>query len=467
MKLNLSEKTNKISSSFKRFKNNQTAKKIRITYQILWNLALIFMILIILGIGFAGGLGAGYFASLVRDEPVRSYESMKKEIYNYEETSELYFANEVYLGKLYTDLEREEVKLPDVSEDLINAVVSTEDEYFYQHDGVVPKAIMRALFQEVTNASVQSGGSTLTQQLIKNQILTNEVSFERKAKEILLALRLENFFEKEEILEAYLNVSTFGRNSSGRNIAGVQSAAKGIFGVNVSELTLPQSAFIAGLPQSPFGYTPYTNKGEIKQNLEPGITRMKTVLKRMYNGEKINKQQYEEAIAYDITKDFITVHENPIENYPWVTIEIEKRATEVLSVILAEKDGFSVEDLESNETLNEKYMMLADRDIRQNGYKIHSTINKDIYDRFNEVVENFQYYGRDKTKTITDPDTGETKTVTDPVETGAILIENKTGKIISFVGGRDYKRETTQSCYNGSTIKRFNHETTARLRTSL
>ena len=71
---------------------------------------------------------------------------------------------------------------------------ATEDEYFYQHEGVVPKAIMRALFQEVTNASVQSGGSTLTQQLIKNQILTNEVSFERKAKEILLALRLEKFF---------------------------------------------------------------------------------------------------------------------------------------------------------------------------------------------------------------------------------------------------------------------------------
>ena len=141
---------------------------------------------------------------------------------------------------------------------------------------------------------------------------------------------------------------------------------------------------------------------------------MKTVLKRMYNGEKINKQQYEEALAYDITKDFITVHENPVENYPWVTVEIEKRATEVLSVILAEKDGFSVEDLKNNDTLNEKYMMFADRDIRQNGYRIHSTINKDIYDRFKDVVENFQYYGKDKTKTITDPDTGETKTVTDP-----------------------------------------------------
>jgi penicillin-binding protein len=105
---------------------------------------------------------------------------MKKDIYDYEETSEVYFADNVYLGKLRTDLEREEVKLEDVSDHLINAVVATEDEYFYEHDGVVPKAIMRALFQEVTNSSVQSGGSTLTQQLIKNQILTNEVSFEQK-----------------------------------------------------------------------------------------------------------------------------------------------------------------------------------------------------------------------------------------------------------------------------------------------
>jgi len=458
MKIDLSNWTNKLLPFINRFKNKQTAKKARITYQIFWNLALLFMILIVLGVAFAGGLGAGYFASLVKDEPIRSYESMKKDIYNYEETSELYFANDVYLGKLYTDLEREEVQLADVSDDLINAVVSTEDEYFYEHEGVVPKAILRALFQEVTNSSVQSGGSTLTQQLIKNQILTNEVSFDRKAKEILLALRLEKFFEKEEIIEAYLNVSTFGRNSSGRNIAGVQSAAKGIFGVNASELNLPQSAFVAGLPQSPFGYTPYTNKGEIKENLEPGISRMNTVLKRMFDDEKINKKQYEEAIAYDVTKDFITVHENPVEDYPWVTFEIEKRATETMSVLLAEKDGFNEVDLENDEALKEKYMTLADRDIRQNGYKIHSTINKDIYDRFEEVVNNFRLYGSDKTKTIIDPDTGETIAVTDPVEVGAILIDNKTGKIISFVGGRDYNREqlnhaTSAKRSNGSTMK--------------
>ncbi|GIW49876.1 MAG: hypothetical protein KatS3mg080_0487 [Anoxybacillus sp.] len=90
------------------------------------------------------------------------------------------------------------------------------------------------------------------------------MSFERKAKEVLLALRLEKFFSKDEILEAYINVVPFGRNASGRNIAGVQAAAKGVFGVDAKELTLPQAAFLAGLPQSPFRYTPFTSKGELK-----------------------------------------------------------------------------------------------------------------------------------------------------------------------------------------------------------
>lgn len=179
------------------FRNEKTQKNARVTYQVFWNLTLILIIVGILGFSFAGGVGAGYFAALVKDEPVRSKADLKKDIYNYEETSEVYFANEVYLGKLKSDLEREEVSIDKVSKYLQNAVIATEDEYFYEHDGVVPKAILRAIYQEFSNASVQSGGSTLTQQLIKNQVLTNEVSFDRKAKEILLALRVEKFFEKK------------------------------------------------------------------------------------------------------------------------------------------------------------------------------------------------------------------------------------------------------------------------------
>ncbi|RRN74286.1 peptidoglycan glycosyltransferase [Peribacillus simplex] len=425
------------------FKNEKTQKNARVTYQVIWNLTLILIIVGVLGFSFAGGVGAGYFAALVKDEPVRSKEDLKKDIYNYDETSEVYFADDVYLGKLKSDLEREEVSIDKVSEYLKNAVIATEDEYFYEHDGVVPKAILRAIYQEFTNASVQSGGSTLTQQLIKNQILTNEVSFDRKAKEILLALRVEKFFEKEEILETYLNVSTLGRNSSGRNIAGVESAAEGIFGVEAKDLTLPQSAFIAGLPQSPFGYTPYTQQGKLKENQEPGINRMKTVLKRMYSNGYITKEDYDKASAYDITKDFIGKKALPSEKYPWLTYEIEKRSIEILSVSLAKEDGYEEKDLK-DEDLKEQYVALADRKLRQNGYKIYTTVNKKIYDKMQEVTKNYPNFGYDKA--------GE------PVEAGAILIENKTGKIISFVGGRDFKREQTNHATaslrsNGSTMK--------------
>jgi penicillin-binding protein 1B len=439
------------------FTHKKTVKSARITYQVVWNLLLLFFIVVLLGGAFAGGVGAGYFASLVKDEPIRPYENMKKDIYNYEETSELYFSNNKYLGTLRTDLEREEIRIKDVSKYLIDAVVSTEDEYFYDHNGIVPKAIMRALFQEVTNASVQTGGSTLTQQLIKNQILTNEVSFERKAKEILLALRLEKFFDKEEILEAYLNVSTFGRNSSGRNIAGVQTAAKGIFGVSASELTLPQAAFIAGLPQSPFGYTPFTREGNIKENLEPGLTRMKTVLKRMHDRGTINKQQYEEALAYDVTKDFTPSKSSSVEKYPWLTFEIEERAVDILATILAKKDGYEEQDLKENEELNEEYKTLANRNLRQNGYKIHTTIDKEIYDAMQKAKDEYPYFGPDKPQ-VKEDETGKNITVQEPVEVGAILIENSTGKIISFVGGRDHKRSQTNHATNslrpnGSTMK--------------
>jgi penicillin-binding protein 1B len=440
------------------FTNTRVQKRARITYGVFWNLTLVTVIVLVLGTAFAGGVGAGYFASLVKEEPIRPYDQMKKDIYNYEETSRLYFADDVYLGKLRTDLEREEVKLNDVSKHLRNAVIATEDEYFKEHNGVVPKAIMRAVLQEFTNSSTQSGGSTLTQQLIKNQILTNEVSFERKAKEILLALRLERFFEKDEILEAYLNVATLGRNSSGQNIAGVQSAAIGIFGVDAKDLSLPQAAFIAGLPQAPFSYTPFMNNGEIKENLEPGISRKNTVLYRMHREGYITDKEYEDAVAYDLKKDFIKPKASPSERYPWLTAELESRAIDIMTEVLAKKDGYSTQDLENNDELKEKYHTLADRNVRQSGYEIHSTIDKKIYDQMQKTKNAYTMYGPSKTVTTTDPETGEEVQVEEPVQVGAIMIENKTGRIISFIGGRDFETEqlnhaTSSYRSNGSTMK--------------
>ncbi|GIN91874.1 hypothetical protein J22TS1_29250 [Siminovitchia terrae] len=457
----LQERARQFSNGLDTLDSKDVRKKARITYGVVWNIILLTVILFFLGGVFAGGVGAGYFASLVKEEKVRPAANMKDDIFQYEETSKLYFSNNVYLGKLQSDIDREEVKIKDVSDYVKKAVIATEDEYFYEHGGVVPKALMRAVYQELTNSAVQSGGSTLTQQLIKNQILTNEVSFDRKAKEILLALRLEKLLEKDEILEAYLNVTTFGRNSSGQNIGGVQAAARGIFGVDAKDLNLPQAAFIAGLPQSPFMYTPFAQGGGIKEvsQLEPGLNRMKTVLYRMYTEDYITKEEYDKSLKYDIVTDFIKPQPRIFEKYPYLTTEIEERGIEVLTEVLAKKDGHSKKDLEKNGgRLKEKYEKLARRDIRQSGYHIHSTINKEIYDKFQKVKDEYQNYGYTKVTQVKNKETGKMEEKIEPVQIGAILIENKTGKILSFVGGRDHKlnaqnHATQAKRQNGSTMK--------------
>src|SRR5699024_4971000 len=136
----------------------QIQRTSRITYDVVWNIVLFFLIIGSMTVIFAGAVGAGYFASLVQDEPIRAYEDMKKDIYNYEETTKLYFANEEYIGDIRADLHREEIQLEDVSEVLVQAVIATEDELFYEHDGIVPKAIVRAVYQEVSNSDTKTGG---------------------------------------------------------------------------------------------------------------------------------------------------------------------------------------------------------------------------------------------------------------------------------------------------------------------
>lgn len=423
------------------WRGGKIQRTFNVTYDVIWNVILFFLVIGFIGLFFAGGIGAGYFASLVKDEPIRSYSSMEKDIYNYEETSKLYFAGDVYFGDINAELYREEVKLENVSDLLINAVIATEDQSFYEHEGVVPKAIIRAVLQEAINSNVKTGGSTLTQQLIKNQMLTNEVSFDRKAKEIILALRLENFFEKDEILEAYLNIIPYGRNASGRNIAGIQTAAQGIFGIDADDVNIPQAAFLAGLPQSPSMYTPFIRGGGLKddKDLEAGLNRMKTVLKRMYEAEFITKDDYEKAIDYDIVADFTEPKKSPSEKYPRLTEELERRAKDILLSVVAEEDGYTMEDLNNNEQLMSEYKEIVDHDLRMRGYNIHSTIDKDIYDKMQDVMANHEYFGPDRKLSEKDEKTGETVEWTEQQQASGVLIENSTGRIISFVGGRDFE----------------------------
>ncbi|WP_318614192.1 transglycosylase domain-containing protein [Sporosarcina sp. YIM B06819] len=436
------------------------AKGMRITSGVIWNLFLLFIVFGLTLSVFAASVGAGYFASLVAKEPLRSKEEMRDAIFNYEETSEIYLADNVYIGKINSDIERKDTQLDRVSPFVIDAVFATEDEYFQEHNGVVPKAIFRGLLQDVANSDNQTGGSTLTQQLIKNQILTNEVSYERKAKEILLAMRIEHFMEKDEILQAYLNIIPYGRNANGQNIAGIETAAGGIFAKKAADLNLPQAAFIAGIPQAPFAYTPFKSGGGLKdeQYLKPGIDRMKTVLFRMKETEYITEQQYKEAIAYDITQDFRQPVLRANEKYPYLTQEIQNRTIDILMKIIAEKDGVDPERLDKEAKLKKKYKILATRSMQNDGYRIYSTVNKTLYDEMNKVGQSFEHYGFTYTREEKDPHSGEVELKEDPVQVGAIMIENHTGKILSFIGGRDHSKEATNHAtqafrQNGSAMK--------------
>ncbi|MDV2887456.1 penicillin-binding transpeptidase domain-containing protein, partial [Alkalihalophilus pseudofirmus] len=130
-----------------------------------------------------------------------------------------------------------------------------------------------------------------------------------------------------------------------------------------------------------------------------------------------------------------------------------------LTNVLAEKDGYTEADLKKDDSLLYKYKSMASHDLQQNGYKIYTTIDKKIYDAMQKAKDQYQWYGPDKPEKIVDPETGEKKTVMEPVQVGAMLIENKTGKIISFVGGRKYDSEhqlnhaTNAIRQNGSTMK--------------
>ncbi|MFC4737571.1 transglycosylase domain-containing protein [Bacillus daqingensis] len=430
-------------------------KGVRITSAVFWNLLLIFFILGLAGAAFAGGAGAGYFASLVQDEPVRDVEELSVDIFNYEETTEVYFAGEEYLGDLPSPLERREVDLENISDHLINAVIATEDEYFYEHDGIVPKALMRAVYQDFSNAATQTGGSTLTQQLVKNQVLSSEVTHDRKAAEILLAMRVEQFMEKDEILEAYLNIVPFGRNANGRQVAGAEAAAQGIFGVSSSELNIPQAAFIAGMPQSPFSYTPFLGSGEVKEDMDAGLNRMNTVLNRMHRHGYITDEEYEEAQNYDIRESLTDPTPSSYEEYPFIVDTVRDRAEQVIFEHLLEEDDVVLEEIEDEEyrqLQSSNYREAAREALQRNGYVIHTTIDKDIYDAQQEAVAEYENFGPDRTD-IVENEEGEEVEVTYQEEVGSVLIDNRTGAIISFVGGRDFQ----QSQFNHATGNALRH----------
>lgn len=430
-----------------------------IIYRVVKSLFLILLFLIITGGVFFSGVSLGYFASLV-DPDIPSVEDMEKDISHYASTSSIYYDDGTLISDVRSDLSRTPITFEDMSENVIKAIIAIEDEYFYAHNGVVPKAIFRALFQDIVGSDSSSGGSTLTQQVIKQQLLTNEVTHERKVNEILLALRLEKIMSKKQIIESYLNVSPFGRNNKGENIAGLYEAAHGIFGVSPKELTLPQAAFIAGLPQSPILYSPFTQTGELKEDLSDGLNRKDNVLFNMYREGIISKQDYTSATTYDLSPDFLSREEleKTEERRSYVYDIAEQSARDIIIEQLIEQSGHNAEEITNDETLYQEFYDRADDLLRSDGLKITTTIDKTLHDRLRQVTTDYiDSVGFDRELSWTD-ENGVYQSKMLPIQVGSTLIENKTGKVLAFVGGRDYEYSNFNIPFqsrrsSGSTIK--------------
>ena len=380
------------------------------------------------------GVVLGYAVSLFDQVSVPQTEDLVKQVNNISSISEIRYADGSMIGAIESDLLRTSVASDAISENLKQAIVATEDEHFAEHNGVVPKAVIRASLGNFIGLGSSSGGSTLTQQLIKQQVVGDAPTLARKASEIVDALALERAMNKDEILTTYLNVAPFGRNNKGQNIAGAQQAATGIFGVDASKLTIPQAAFLAGLPQSPISYSPYESTGEMKseEDIELGIKRSKDVLYNMYRTGVLSQEDYETYKAYDIKKDFLPAENVNVTAKGFLYFTALDEATNLMYDYLVKKDNVSAPELK-NESIQKSYHELAEKEIQNGGYRITTTIDKAIHTAMQGAVANYGY--------LVDDDTGQP-------EVGNVLMDNQTGAILGFVGGRDYQSNQNNHAFN-------------------
>lgn len=206
----------------------------------------LFTLLLLLFIGIVG-LGLGTFVAIYFTLP-------NIDVIKQNQSSQIYDVNGNLISTVHSEENRLPVKITDVPKDLQNAFVAAEDIRFYSHHGIDPKGIMRAVWVNITHQGVAEGGSTITQQLARNAFLTHEQTITRKIREAILAIRIEQKYTKQEILEMYMNTIYFGNGAYG-----VQAASQTYFGKSVKDLNLAQIAMLAGLPNSPNYYDPFKN----------------------------------------------------------------------------------------------------------------------------------------------------------------------------------------------------------------
>jgi penicillin-binding protein 1B len=310
---------------------------------------------------------------------------------------------------------RRPVKLDQVPQSLQDAVVVTEDARFWHHPGVDPIGIFRAFFRNVKAGGVAEGGSTLTQQLVKNYYLTPERSLKRKVTEAFMAVILDAKYSKRDILEAYLNDIYLGRNRS-ISILGVGEAARFYFGKPVSELTVPESAMLAGIIKSPNNYSPF-----VRADL--ALQRRSTVLGLMLKSKKIDDAAYQQAMAA------------PLPRKPF-----------------RQRTGLSSIPYYVDRVLQELAKDYGYKDVKGRGLQIYTAIDLNAQDTAARTLENGLGALERGNRRL--------RNAASPLQGVIINVDVQTGEIRALIGGRNYDINQFDRALNakrqiGSLVKPF------------
>ena len=368
--------------------------------------------------GFAGlGLVYGVGKAYVDSTPVMEVSQLTRS----DRTSYLYDMNGNEITNLTSMEYRDWADFNEIPDILKNAFVSIEDVRFYKHQGVDFKRVFSAVLEILGNSN-SSGGSTITQQLIKNKILGSQRTYKRKMQEAYLAIQLEKVVDKDQILEAYLNDIYLGGSNYG-----VKAAAKDYFGKELSELTIRECALLAGLTQSPYYYNPRQNMYYRDGNpYYRTVNRTNTVLDRMYQNGYINRDQYLSALEEQDT--ILPVSKNA-KMYDMAYF-VEYAISDVITHWMAQ-DG--VPDTSANRTYYENKL-------RTGGYKIYTTVDPTVQNAVQETLSTWNGYPElaDGNAAVLTEEISETVTIqTVEPQAAAVVIDQSTGYLRAIIGGRD------------------------------
>ncbi len=274
------------------------------------------------------------------------------------ETTHIYDIKGTLLTSIHDEANREVVPLTKISPQLKRAVIAIEDSHFYSHYGINPGGVMRAMVKNMEEGKTVEGGSTLTMQLVKNLFLSPKRAISRKLAEAVLAIRLEQIFKKDQILELYLNQVYWGHN-----LYGAEMAARSYFGKSASKLTLAEAAMMAGMIQAPEDYSPFANYKVAKQ-------RQLTVLNRMKELEWITAAEEAAALKQPIKLGKITSF--PGSKVPYVTQAVVQELTKRFGRDAVLKGGMRVQT-----TIDLQMQRIAEDTVRYSHQRLYYQVGAD------------------------------------------------------------------------------------------